>query len=125
MIFLAILKHAARLSVLVAVVVLLIAYVDHREEQRKARHYQAWQVIDLAQGKPGSGGRIGALQDLAEDGVSLAGIDVSGAWLHQIRLTGADLDDANLTKADLTEANLEGAFLQDAHLYQANLAGPT
>src|SRR5437867_1787758 len=39
-------------------------------EARKASNYQAWTVVNSAQGKGGSGGRIDALQDLNGNGVS-------------------------------------------------------
>ena len=41
---------------------------------RKSANYEAWQVINSAQGKGGSGGRIDALHELASNGVSLAGV---------------------------------------------------
>lgn len=98
------------------------------EDQRKAKHYQAWQVIFAAQGKPGGGGRIDALQDLNRDGVSLAGVDLSKAHLPKLNLENADLLRANLTEAalweaNLAKANLEGANLAKAVLVDANLAG--
>lgn len=105
---------------------------------RKAANYQAWQVVNSAQGKGGSGGRIDALEDLNRNGISLAGVRLDGAWLENIRLVGAqlrnaslreanlhggDLHDANLESADLTDATLIGADLRDAHLKAAILTG--
>jgi len=104
----------------------------------KAANYQAWSVVNSAQGKGGSGGRIDALQDLNRHGVSLAGVRLDGAWLEGIalpaaglrraglreaNLTGATLTNANLEGADLTGVNLTGANLQGALLKGANLAG--
>lgn len=43
-------------------------YRSLADDQRKAKHYQAWQAISDAQGKPGSGGRRTALEDLHKDG---------------------------------------------------------
>ncbi len=120
-----------------------------REERRRAEaeaavvalkgaNYQAWSVVNSAQGKGGSGGRIDALQDLNRNQISLAGVRLDGAWLETIalpgarlrqaslceaNLIGADLQNADLTGADLTDANLTGAKLQGAFLKGANLAG--
>jgi hypothetical protein len=91
-------------------------------------NYQAWQVINSAQGKGGSGGRIEALGDLLRNGVSLAGITLDDAWLEDVQLPRAtlvrsSLQRANLARANLAGANLEGADLTDADLVTANLTG--
>ena len=55
---------------------------------RKAANYQAWQVVNSAQGKGGSGGRIDALEDLNRNGISLAGVrldGLAGVWGHGAR----------------------------------------
>ncbi len=108
------------------------------ELARKAANYQAWQVVNTAQGKGGSGGRIDALQDLVANDVSLAGVRLDEAWLDGIRLAGARLERAslrnailrgahlrraNLQGADLTGADLTGADLRDAILKDATVAG--
>jgi len=90
---------------------------------RKAANYQAWQVVNTAQGKGGNGGRIDALQDLAHNGVSLAGVRLEDAWLEGIRLEGASLPRASLRNAVLRGAKLRGADLQGADLTGANLTG--
>ena len=97
------------------------------EIARKAANYQAWQVVNTAQGKGGSGGRIDALQDLVRNQVSLAGVQLDGAWLEGLVLPGADmrlatLKHANLRGADLRNANLEQADLTGADLTGANLS---
>lgn len=138
--FLDILRYAGQLTIILAVISYFMEADERRteaENQRKAKHYQAWQVINAAQGKPGSGGRMDALQDLHRDEISLAGVDISMAHLPRLKLdysdlrranlAGADLSDANLTGAKLFRANLVGAVLEDvnlpeASLYQANLA---
>jgi hypothetical protein len=117
------LEYAGRFSVVVAVVL----YVGGRHDRLKQKHYQAWQVVNAAQGKPGTGGRIDALQDLNGDRVSLAGVDLSrGAYLPKIHLEGADLrgaelSDAVLDSADLDAAQLPGAKLQGTDLRWATL----
>ena len=45
----------------------------------KQKHYQAWQVINMEEGKGGNGGRIDALEELNRDRISLIGINVAGA----------------------------------------------
>jgi hypothetical protein len=90
---------------------------------RKAANYQAWQVVNTAQGKGGSGGRVDALQDLVHNGVSLAGVRLDDAWLDGIRLAGASLLRASLRHARLQGASLIGANLQGADLTGADLTG--
>lgn len=101
---------------------------ERAREQEKQKHLAAWQVISLARGAPGSGGRILALQDLNQDHVSLAGVDLTNAYLLNVSLPGADLTDAVLTNAFLNGADLAGATLltarlMNARLSAANLAG--
>ena len=55
--FLEVLEYFGTLSVLLAVV----SYFSESKDRIKQKHYQAWQVINSAQGKGGSGGRIDAL----------------------------------------------------------------
>jgi hypothetical protein len=98
------------------------------ERARIDSNYQAWQVINSAQGKGGSGGRIEALGDLLRNGVSLAGIRLDDAWLEEVQLPGAvllrgSLQRSNLARANLAGARLEGADLRDAELVAANLTG--
>src|SRR5580692_4366991 len=94
--FLEVLEYLSSFSVLIAV----IFYFSESGDRVKLRHYQAWQVINTAQGKGGSGGRIEALQELDEDGVPLVGVDVSSAFLQGIRLPKARLLRANFNAAD-------------------------
>src|SRR5581483_10802597 len=61
--FLEVLEYLGSFSVLVAVVF----YFSESNDRIMQRHYQAWQVINTAQGKGGSGGRIEALQELNAD----------------------------------------------------------
>ncbi len=137
-----VLEKLSSFSVLVAV----IFYFAGSGDRLKQKHYQAWQVINTAQGKGGSGGRIEALQELNADRISLVGVDVSGAFLHGISLRNAnlarcdmhasdirdgsfphallsfcDLRDANLRHADLAASKLDNANLAGADLHGANL----
>src|SRR5581483_9907513 len=85
--FLEVLDYAGRFTVLAAV----IFYFAETHDRTVQRHYQAWLVINTAQGKGGSGGRIDALQDLNDDNVALVGVDLSDAFLQRVRLEHADL----------------------------------
>lgn len=141
--FLEVLEYLGSFSVLIAV----IFYYSESGDRLKQKHYQAWQVINTAQGKGGNGGRIEALEELNQDGVPLVGVDLSGSFLQGIRLQKADLTRANLSAADVREgqftdsdltfadfhsanfrngvfrgANLEGTDLHDADLFNADLS---
>ena len=110
--FLEVLEYLGSFSVLVAV----IFYFSESRNRIKQRHYQAWQVINTAQGKGGSGGRIEALQELNADNVPLVGVDVSSAFLQ-----GLKLERANLLRADFSAADLRGSDLKSADFTSANL----
>lgn len=114
-----VLEYLGSLSVLVAV----IFYYAESGDRRKQKHYQAWQVINTAQGKGGSGGRIEALSELNEDGVALVGVDVSGAFLQGVRLIKAGLSRSNFETADLRDAILRASDFRFANLHSANLRG--
>jgi hypothetical protein len=138
------LEYVGSFSILFAAVF----YFAGASDRLKQKHYQAWQVINTAQGKGGNGGRIDALQELNDDRVALIGVDVAGAYLEGVRLNkvqarranfsacdlrrahfkrasldDADFQSANLRGADLSECNLAGSRLDDADLVGASLAG--
>ena len=126
--FLEVLEYLGTFSVLVAV----IFYFSEAGDRVKLRHYQAWQVINTAQGKGGSGGRIEALQELNQDRIPLVGVDVSSAFLQGLRLehanllrsdfSAADVRNGDLSSCDFTLANLNSANLRDARLDHAGFA---
>jgi Pentapeptide repeats (8 copies) len=136
--FLDVLEYLEGFSVLIAV----IFYFSESGDRLKQKHYQAWQVINTAQGKGGNGGRVDALEELNSDGISLIGVDVSGAFLQNVRLerarlsrasfgaadlrnsdfASADFSGANLFSANLRQSNLRNASLQGAHLEKADLS---
>lgn len=126
--FLEVLEYLGSFGVLVAV----IFYFSESRDRLKQKHYQAWQVINTAQGKGGSGGRIEALQELNADGVPLVGVDVSGAFLQGIHLEHArllrsnfnagDLRNSDFSSADLSNADLRSANFRDANLRDTNFA---
>ncbi len=114
--FLEVLEYLGVLSVLFGV----IFYLAESGDRKKQKHYQAWQVINTAQGKGGAGGRIEALHELNADGEPLAGVDISDAFLQGIDLRHANLLRANMAAADLRDSNLAGSNLAYAHLKSAN-----
>jgi hypothetical protein len=114
-----VLEYLGSLSVLVAV----IFYFSESGDRTKQKHYQAWQVINTAQGKGGSGGRLEALQELNADRVPLVGVDVSGAYLQNIHLEKAKLVRANFSGADARMADFRGADFSAANLRGANFRG--
>lgn len=101
----------------------VIFYFAGAKDRREQKHYQAWQVINTAQEKGGSGGRIDALQDLSADRVPLVGVDLMDAFLQEIKLPKANLRRASLGSADMRNADLSGADLEDASLDTTNLRG--
>src|SRR5216684_6941110 len=112
------------------IIVAVAFYFSESGDRLKQKHYQAWQVINTAQGKGGNGGRIEALQELNADGISLVGVDVSGAFLQGVHLeharllrsnfSAADLRDSDFTFADLSDSNLRGANFRQCNLHAAN-----
>jgi hypothetical protein len=115
--FLDVLEYLEGFSVLIAV----IFYFSESGDRLKQKHYQAWQVINTAQGKGGSGGRIDALQELNHDGVPLVGVDVSGAFLQSVHLERARLLRSNFSATDLRNGNFNFVDFSDANLRTANL----
>ena len=105
-----------------------ILYFAGSSDRLRQKHYQAWQVINTAQGKGGNGGRIDALEELNRDRVSLIGVNASDAYLQGLRLERAQARRASFAAADLREAdfhlaNLADADFHDTNLREANLRG--
>ena len=116
-----VLEYLSSLGILVAT----IFYFAEAGDRVKQKHYQAWQVINTAQGKGGSGGRLEALQELNADRVPLVGVDVAGAYLQGIRLERSSLLRANFSSADVRMGDFRGADFSDANLRGANFRGGT
>ena len=117
--FIELLEYLGSFSLLFAV----IFYFADAPNRLKQKHYQAWQVINTAQGKGGNGGRIDALQELNDDGVTLIAVNVAGAYLGGVRLDNASASRAIFSGADLRDAHFASARLDDADLTGARLAG--
>jgi Pentapeptide repeats (8 copies) len=111
--FLEVLEYVGTLSIFFAVV----SYFAESGDRIKQKHYQAWQVINTAQGKGGAGGRIDALEELNRDGVPLVGVDVSDSFLQ-----GVELNRGSLARSNFSSADVRGGSFKDARLEFANLA---
>ena len=114
--FLEALEYLSSFGVLIAV----IFYFTESGDRLKQKHYQAWQVINTAQGKGGNGGRIDALQELNADRIPVVGVDLSGAFLQGVHLQSAHLARSNFSAADLRDSDLSSADMSDANLRSAN-----
>src|SRR6266436_692791 len=102
------------------IIVAVAFYFSESGDRLKQKHYQAWQVINTAQGKGGNGGRLDALQELNEDHVPLVGVDVSGAFLQGLHLEKANIARANFNSADVRNAVFFSIDFSDADLRSAN-----
>lgn len=126
-----VLEYLSKLSIIVALIVFIIEIPERsqqRETEQKRANYEAWRVILASEGKPASGGRIDALEDLNKQGIPLTNTNLSGAFLSEIklpkaRLDGAQLYETRLNRANLQKATLTNAKLQNAALIDANLKG--
>src|SRR5258708_1676597 len=79
--FLEVLEYLSSFGVLIAV----IFYFGESGDRLKQKHYQAWQVINTAQGKGGNGGRLEALQKLNPDGLPLCAACVSSGFFQRVQ----------------------------------------
>ncbi len=111
-----ILENLGTFSVLIAV----IFYFAGSRDRTRQRHYAAWAVINSAQGKGGSGGRIEALQELNLDHVALTGLDGSLAFLQGVQLSNARLSRCSFQAADLRQSVFRSSDLSFCNLRSAN-----
>jgi hypothetical protein len=84
----------------------LATYLFEYPDRQKLRHFQAWQVINLAHGQHSEGGRIDAIRDLVKDRQSLDGINLDDAYLQKSYFNGAILNNVSFKRADLSMADL-------------------
>ncbi len=100
----------------------IVKWLQESNERRKQKRYQAWQVLGVVK-QIGPYAQKKCLQDINEDGVSLADLEMSSAILEFINLSNADLRRADLSKANLQYAILKSADLSGADLNGADLNG--
>ena len=103
-----------------SLIVGVVLYFAESGNRTRQRHYAAWAVINSAQGKGGSGGRIEALGELNRDHVALTGLDASSAFLQGVQLPSAALSRCSFEAADLRQSVLRGADLSFCNLRSAN-----
>ena len=128
-----ILDKLGKLSILVAVLGTAFSYQKEKENARRAKHYQAWQLINQAAGTTGNGGRVEAIADLIRDGVSLRGVNLENAWLLYADFTKGDFGNGNFAgaklialdfhEANLGHSNLQRSVLADVNFQQSDLEG--
>ncbi len=114
-----ILEYSSFLSVMFAVAV----YFNEAPDRKKQKHYQAWQVINTAQGKGGSGGRIEAMQELNADRIALVALGADHAFLQGVKLPRANLLRSNFEASDLRDCVLDGAHVELSTLLYTNFRG--
>jgi hypothetical protein len=109
-------EYLGTFSLIVGVVI----YFAESGARIRQRHYAAWAVINSAQGKGGSGGRIEALAELNRDHVALTGLDASAAFLQGVQLPNARLSRCSFEAADLRQSVLRSSDLSFCNLRSAN-----
>ena len=120
-------EYAGKCPVLVTV----MAFLWHHDQDVKAREAQAWDSILNHQWEPSPSNRAEALSTLITDGVPIAGAPLGPVRFQpQLDLSGchtlfgvplfwcrpALMKDAYMEWATLTAVNLKGAHLEHAHL---------
>lgn len=113
-------------------------FCSEADDRERRWLYETWSVVDRGLDRPAHAGRNAALQDLAERGFSLAGLQLpAGAWLEEVDLRGADLRNAGLDSVWLSGADLScrrrwgrerctrlaAARMENANLNRADLSG--
>lgn len=110
------------------IVAAAVQYFSEAETRYHERNSQLWAVINTAAGTRSDGGRSSALEQLADRGVSLEGIELTGAQLRFTDLpygyfAGATLDSVDFSGANLCGADFTGASLRGATFTFSNLRG--
>lgn len=90
-----------------AILLTIANYFWEAPDRVKAKHYQAWQIIDLARGSPGDAGRRSALKDLVSDDVDLAGIDLTNANLDGLDLRSVKMEEATFVQSTLKKTDFQ------------------
>lgn len=99
-------------------------YVTSSEQRRQERIADSWRIINSAADiRGGGGGRVLALEELHQYGVSLRGVDVDGAFLSGLNLDTADIGRARLGSAYLDSASFRGAIANEVDFSRSDLRG--
>lgn len=109
------------LSIFIAV----LLFIKEIPERKRQFHYQAWSIIDSATGIENSHARMIALEDLCDDGVSLAELELSKAKLNGIELNGVDLSNANLNQAKMVNAEMFYTKMNNVSMQEVDCNGAT
>ncbi|MFM6224508.1 MAG: pentapeptide repeat-containing protein, partial [Dolichospermum sp.] len=115
-----ILSIALEKGVLISLAVTLFKYFQEAPKRQQQDHYQAWSIINSANGQKASGGRIEALEDLNEDGVKLWNLVVDEADLSGIKLDNGQLAHTSFKNSLLECEQNKCSSLRKANLYKAN-----
>jgi uncharacterized protein YjbI with pentapeptide repeats len=111
-------NNAGNIAIPVAVFIYFLEIGDRKEK----KHYEAFQVIDSANGIETSYARFKAMQDLNNDNVSLRGIDVPNADLSGIELENVDLSSSDLQKVKFEKAILNGSNFHFSKLHEVDFS---
>jgi uncharacterized protein YjbI with pentapeptide repeats len=114
-------EYIAKIAAVVSIIVSGWTYIAGKADRDEAKYRDAWQVINEAHGQPGAGGRVHALEVLAQGRQRLDGVSVSGAFLEAVHLEGATLVRADFRRADLAHAHLRSVSATEANFSYADL----
>lgn len=126
--FIEVLEYLGKLSLLGALLAFIYDIPKRRhaaEDARKAKNYQAWQMINSAAGLSGDGGRKLALEDLNSDNVPLDWLNLGNAVLHDIKLNCASMKGGNLSRTDLKFAVIRFSDFYKGSFWKAHSLAST
>jgi uncharacterized protein YjbI with pentapeptide repeats len=110
-------------GVLISLALTLFKYFQEAPKRQQQDHYQAWEIINSANGQKASGGRIEALEELNKDGVKLWKLVVDEADLSGIKLVEGQLANTSFKNATLgctvVEKKEKCSTMRNANLYKA------
>lgn len=110
-------------GVLISLALTLFKYFQEAPKRQQQDHYQAWEIINSANGQKASGGRIEALEELNKDGVKLWKLVVDEADLSGIKLVKGQLANTSFKNATLgctvVEKKEKCSTMRNANLYKA------
>jgi uncharacterized protein YjbI with pentapeptide repeats len=72
----------------------ILAFILEAPDRARQRHYQAWELLNLASGHAGEAGRSIAFDVLVRDHQPMRNIDLKGATISELSLNGAQMPGA-------------------------------